>query len=453
MRKRLDNFFKISAHNSSIGTEFLAACSTFAAMAYIICVQPALLAGQLTGTETGMPFGALLTTTCLASAIGCFLMGLIANYPIGLAPGIGTNFFLVFSIFASCATITGAAPGSPLIWQTALAVIFLSGVLFLAISFTPLRKTIIDSLSPSLKSGIVAGLGLFIAYLGLKNGNIIGVSNNAPMLTASFSNPSTLTFFVGLIVTASLMRLKIKGAILYGIFSSGLIAYFSGILNSNGFIGAPADPSPLICKIDLGSFMAHALELLPLVFVCFFMNLFDTMGTVLGVAPNAGLLKNGKIDRIERVFAADAAATLSGSLLGHGTVTSFVESFAGTESGGRTGLTAIILGIFFLLALIFSPIISAVGACPPITASALVIVGVLMLSAAKDIMWNDITEALPAFLILAGIPFTSSIVGGIALGVTIYPIIKLCSGKIKEISWFTWITAAFLITYLILLGN
>lgn len=453
MQNFLDRFFQISAHKSSIRTEILAGCSTFAAMAYIICVQPALLSGQLTGTVTGMPFPALLTTTCIASAIGCFLMGCLANYPIGQAPGIGSNFFFVFSIIGACAAITGADAGDPVVWQTALAVILASGVVFLLVSFSPLRKAIIDSLSPSIKGGIVAGLGLFIAYLGLKNGGIVGISGGSPALTASFRSPATITFFTGLIVIVVMMRLKVQGAILYGIGISAVTAFLCGSLQLNGFIGLPADPMPVVCKINIPMLFRHFFELLPLLVICFFMDLFDTTGTVLGVASKAGLVKDGKIERLERVFAADATATVSGALLGHGPVTAFVESSAGTEVGGRTGLTAVVIGLLFLLSLIFTPLISSIGSCPAITSSALVVVGALMMQAVKDIAWDDLTEAIPAFLIVGGISFTSSIIGGITVGLSVYPFIKLCSGRIRECGWFTWITALCLILYLILLNR
>ncbi len=451
MKKALDRFFQISAHGSTIRTELMAAWSTFAAMAYIICVQPALLAGHLTGTETGMPFGPLLTTTCLASAIGCFLMGFLANYPIGLAPGVGSNFFLVFGILGSCAAITGAAPGSAVVWQTALAVIFVSGILFLVVSFTPIRRVIIDSLSPSIKNAIVAGLGLFIAYLGLKNGGIIGIEGGNPVLKASFTSPSTIVFFCGVILTAALLRRKVQGAVLYGILFSAVVSYCLGTLKFNGVVGIPENPLPVIGKLDFGNLGRHFFQFIPLIFICFFMDLFDTMGTLLGVATSAGLIKDGKIARVERVFAADATATVTGALLGHGTVTSFVESSAGTEVGGRTGLTAVFIGILFLLSLVFTPLIAALGACPAITASALAVVGAIMFRAAKDIEWSDTTEAIPATLIIGGISFTSSIVGGIAMGLVVYPLIKLFDGRIKETTWFTWLTAILLGIYLTLM--
>ncbi len=420
-------------------------------MAYIICVQPALLSGQLTGTDTGMPFSPLITTTCLASAIGCFLMGIIANYPIGLAPGMGANFFMLFSVMGGCASAIGVSIGEPVVWQTALAVVLASGIVFFAISFTSLRKAVILSLSPSMKNSIVASLGLFIAYLGLKNGGIVSIEQSTPTLSASLSDVSTIIFGTSLVFIVALMHWKIKGEILYGIGASALIAALCGKLELTGIAGVPASPVPLLFKTDLNSLFRHLWELLPLIFVCFFMDLFDTMGTVLGVTANAGLAKDGSIERLDRVFMADAAATVSGALLGHSTVTAYVESTAGTEVGGRTGLTAIVVGICFLLALIFTPLIMALASCPVVTASALVVVGTLMMRSVKEIDWDEFSEAVPALLVIGGISFTTSIISGIALGLIPYPLLKLCSGKAKEVSWFTWLTAIGLCVYLLLL--
>ncbi len=451
MNKAIDRFFHLSELGTSVKTEIIAGVSTFAAMAYIICVQPALLSGKLTGVSTGMPFSPLITTTCLSSAIGCFLMGLLSNYPIGLAPGMGSNFFMVFSVLTGCAAATGMPLGDPVVWQTALAVILVSGVIFLAISFTPLRKSIMLVLSPSMKNGIVVGIGLFIAYMGLKNGGIVSIVGGNLSLTASFTDSTTLIFIAGLIITTALMKRKVKGAILCGIGICAVIAALCGKMTVTEVAGIPADPSPLLFKTDLSTLMRHFLELLPLVFVCFFMDMFDTMGTVLGVATNAGMIKNGTIERLDRIFIADAMATVTGAALGHSTVTSYIESSAGTEAGGRTGLTAIVVGVCFLLALIFSPLITSLASCSVVTAPALVVVGAMMMGSVRDIDWSDCTESIPSLMIICGIPFTNSIIGGISLGLTVYPLIKLCTGKVKETGWFIWITAVFLGIYLCLL--
>ena len=435
-------------------TEVIAGLSTFAAMAYIICIQPALFSGQMTGTPTGMPFGVLLTTTCIASAFGTILMGLLANYPIGLAPGMGTNFFILFSVMGGCAAATGGKMGDPVVWQTTMGVVLISGVIFLVTSFTKLRKWMLTSLSPSLKYGIVTGIGLFIAMLGLRNGGIIDITNGQMTLKTAVTDTASLIFFTGVVAITILHHFKVKGGVLLGILASGLVAFLCGKIQFSDIVGMPANPMPLVLKADVVTVFQHIIQLLPLIFICFFMDMFDTMGSVLGVATSAKLLnKNNEIERLERVFAADATATVAGALCGQSTVTSYLESAAGAEAGGRTGLTAVVIGICFLLAMFFSPFIMAIAGYPPVTSAALVVVGVMMMSSVSEIRWDDYTEAVPAFLIFAGIPFSNSIVGGISLGLILYPFIKIGSGKIRDLNWFSYLSAAFLILYLILLNG
>ena len=454
MDRILDRFFRYSAHGSSLRTEIIAGLSTFAAMAYIICIQPALFSGRMTGAPTGMSFDALVTTTCIASAFGTILMGVLANYPVGLAPGMGTNFFVMFSVMGACAAVTGGKVGDPVVWQTAMGVVLISGILFLVISFTKLRKMMLHSLSPSLKFAIVTGIGLFIAMVGLKNGGIIAVEAGQYTLKTAVTDTPSLIFFSGLLVIAALQYYKIKGSVLIGILFSALVAFLCGKISFSGLIGLPADPSELIGKADVTMVLRHILELLPLIFICFFMDMFDTMGTIIGVATSAKLLnENNEIERIKRIFAADATATVAGALCGQSTVTSYLESAAGAEAGGKTGLTAVVIGICFLLAMFFAPVITAVAGYPPVTSGALVAVGVMMMRSVSEIQWNDCTESVPAFLIFAGIPFSSSIIGGISIGIIIYPFLKVCCGKIREVSWFAWISAVLLILYLILLNG
>ena len=454
MNTFLERFFHYRDHKSTLKTEFIAGLSTFAAMAYIICIQPALFSGQMTGSPTGMPFGALLTTTCIASAIGSILMGVLANYPIGLAPGMGTNFFVLFSVMSGCAAVLGTKTGDPLVWQTAMGVVLISGIIFLITSFTNLRKMMLNSLSPSLKFAIVTGIGLLIALLGLKNGGIIAVENGQWILKTAVTDIPSVIFFTGLIVITVLHHFKVKGGILIGILASALIAFLSGKIQFSGIVGIPENPMPIVFKADVATVFHHLLELLPLIFICFFMDMFDTMGTIIGVATSAKLLnKDNEIERIERVFAADATATVAGALCGQSTVTSYLESAAGVESGGRTGLVAVVIGVCFLLAMFFAPVITAIAGYAPVTSSALVVVGVMMMGSVSEIRWDDYTEGVPAFLIFTGIPFSSSIIGGIALGIIAYPFIKICSGRIRDLNWFSYLSAAFLILYLILLNG
>lgn len=450
----LDRFFHYTELKSTFRTEVIAGLSTFAAMAYILCIQPALFSGQMTGTSTGMPFGALVTTTCIASAIGSILMGVMANYPVGLAPGMGSNFFVLFSVMTACAVVTGGKMGDPVVWQTSMGVVLISGILFLLTSFTKLRKMMLNSLSPSLKFAIVTGIGLFIAMVGLKNGGIIGVDAGQFVLKTSAKDVPSLIFFSGLIVITVLHHFRIRGGVLIGIFVSALIAFLCGKIQLSGIVGLPADPMPIVFKADLGTVFRHLIELLPLIFICFFMDMFDTMGTIIGVATSAKLLnENHEIERVERVFAADATATVTGALCGQSTVTSYLESATGVEAGGRSGLTAVVVGVCFLLAMFFSPLIMAIAGYAPVTSAALVVVGVMMMGSVTEIRWDDYTEGIPAFLILAGIPFSNSIIGGISLGIVLYPFIKLCCGKARDLNWFSYLSAACLILYLILLNG
>lgn len=286
MNSILDRYFHYTSHGSTFKTEMLAGLSTFAAMAYIICIQPALFSGQMTGTETGMPFGALVTTTCIASALGSILMGILSNYPIGLAPGMGTNFFVMFSVMSACAAVTGGKAGDPLVWQTAMGVILISGLLFLITSFTKLRQMMLRSLSPSLKNAIVAGIGLFIAMVGLKNGGIIAVEDSQMTLKTAVTDPPSLIFFTGVLTIAVLQHFRVRGSILIGILFSALTAFLCGRISFHGIVGLPTNPMPIVFKADIVTVWRHILELLLLIFLCFFMDMFDTMGTVLGVVEH-----------------------------------------------------------------------------------------------------------------------------------------------------------------------
>ncbi len=450
MIRYLDRFFHFTAAGSSFRTEVVAGLSTFAAMAYIICMQPALLSGSLPGmAATGMPMDALLTTTCLVSAFGTLLMGLLANYPVGLAPGMGSNFFFVFSIIPACAAALGVAVGHPAGWQAALGVILVSGVIFLVISLTRFRSALIYTVSDSQKSAIAAGLGLFIGMLGLRSGHIIQIKGEQLALGESFSDPAVIVFAVGLLISAMFQARGWKGALLAGIGGSALTAVLLGQIEYKGLIGMPANPMPVMFRADIGSVLEYAVKLLPLVLICVFMDLFDTMGTIIGVSARTGLIKDGRIERGGRVFAADSIATVAGSLGGHSTVTSYVESAAGIEAGGRTGLTAVVVGICFVLSLLFYPLILAVASYGPTTSAALVMVGALMLRSCLDVDWNDAGEAVPAFLIIASIPLSNSIAGGIALGLGVYPFIKLLSGKGRSIGIFSYLLGILLLLYLL----
>ncbi len=426
--------------------EFLAAVVTFSAMSYILCVQPALMSGQMSGTLTGMNPGALLTTTCLVSAFGCFLMGFWARYPFALAPGMGENFFTVMGVLPLCAAVLNQPIGEAAVWQLTLGVVFIAGLLFFLLSLMGARTFLIRAVSPSLKTAFGVGIGLFIADLGLKNAGFYQIIDNQPKLGVIASWDMAI-FLLGLIVSVVLTSRRVPGAILIGIAASAALALAAGKIRYAGLVGLPNNPLPVMGKMDFSGVFRYLPALFPSIFILCFMDLFDTFGTVVGISQKAGMMKDGTLPRCERVFASDALATIFGAVGGHSTVTSFLESAAGVESGGRTGLTAVLVGVFFLLSLFFTPIVLAVGGCASVTAAALVFVGMLMMQGIGKIEWSDPTEALPAFIIIAGIPLTQSIADGIIFGLILWPILKLLTGRVREVAWPLYPLAILLIAY------
>ena len=445
----VSRFFKIKKHHSTINREILAGITTFAAMSYIIVVQPNLL------STVGMDLGALITGTCLASAFASLLMGVLANYPIGLAPGMGANFFFIMTLVPACAVAIGAKKGAPEAWQMALGVVLVSGVIFAVMSAARIRHLLMDAISPSLKYATAGGIGLFIALLGLKSGHVIEVHNGQLDLAYNLLSPHAVIFFIGLVFIGALRVAKVHGAMLYGIGVCTILAALSGQieLSADKIVGLPHSVAPIFAKADIRGVMDNFMELLPLIVVLTFIDMFDTMGTLMGLGAQAGLLKKNKLPRAAHAFAADAAGTVFGAVCGHSSVTSYIESGAGVEAGGRTGLTAVTVAICFLLALFFSPLVAVIAQYSPITAPALVIVGSLMLRSAVNIEWDDYSEAIPAFLILVGIPFTNSIAFGMLLGFITYPVIKVLTGKAKKISPVCYILAGLLLLYVVFLRS
>jgi adenine/guanine/hypoxanthine permease len=463
-----ERFFRLSENQTTARTELLAGGTTFLTMAYIIFVQPAVLSGTMFGRPTGMDFGAITTATCLSAALATALMALYSRYPIAQAPGMGENFFFVFS-----AVPAAAAAGFANAWQVALGTVFISGVLFLLLSLAGLREVLFNSISPSLKNAIAAGIGLFIAFIGLQNaGLILKDPGTAVKLNAHFASPDLLVFFFGLLLTAVLHARRVRGSILWGILGATALAVLFKLLlpamgagwaeaaNSvlaqrfqiaKGIVAAPPSLAPTFCQLDL----VHALspKMLPFIFVFLFMLVFDAIGTLIGVCEQAGFIKDNRLPRARQAMLSDAVGTVAGAALGTSTVTSFIESAAGVEQGGRTGLTGLVVAGCFLLALFFSPLIATVGSYPPITAPALVIVGAMMLQNVTKIDWQDYSESIPAFLTLIGIPLSYSIADGLALGLISYPIIKLFSGKGRGVGWLTYVLAAVLIAYFLLIRS
>ncbi|MGB9679083.1 MAG: NCS2 family permease [Thermoanaerobacteraceae bacterium] len=432
----VEKLWKLEEHNTNAKTEILAGITTFITMAYIMFVNPIIL------KETGMNAGAVFVATCLSAAIGTLMMAFYANYPFAQAPGMGLNAFFTYTVVLTMGYT----------WQEALAAVFFSGIIFILITISGLREMIVDSIPMSLKYAVSGGIGLFIAFIGLKNAGII-VPNQATYIGfGNLTEPATLLAIGGLFITAILMSKNIKGSILLGILITTVLGIFVGIVKlPDGFTLMKMPPSiaPTFLKLDIkgllgiGKNVAVISVITSFLYVVLsftFVDLFDTIGTFIGTGSKAGMLdKNGKMPNMKKGLLSDAIATTVGSLIGTSTVTTYVESAAGIAEGGRTGLTALTTGILFLIALFFSPIALLVPT--QATAPALIIVGVLMMGSIKNINFDDFTEAMPAFLAIAVMPFTFSIANGIAAGLIAYPIVKLAAGKAKEIHPIVYILA------------
>jgi AGZA family xanthine/uracil permease-like MFS transporter len=419
----LERTFHLRDHGTTVRTEVLAGTTTFLTMVYIVFVNPMILSGA------GMDFGAVLTATCLAAGLATWVMGFAANYPIAMAPGMGENVFFVTAVVAM-----------GLSWQAALAAVFVSGVVFVALNFFRLREMVLHAIPASLKMAIAAGIGLFIAWLGLKNAGVVVAGADAFAL-GNLAAPPTILALVGTALTVGLMALRVRGAILIGILASGLAALATGMIVWQGFVAPPPSLAPTFLALDLAAIAS--LDVLPIVLIFLFMAVFDAIGTLVAVGEQAGLMVDGKLPRAGRALTADASGTVVGALLGTSTVTAYIESATGVEEGGRTGLANVVTGALFLVVLFFSPVVhmigegvavEGVGVLNPITAPALIVVGCLMARCVTRIAWDDLTEAFPAFLILAGIPFFRSIADGIAFGFIAYPALKLLAGRPREAS-------------------
>jgi adenine/guanine/hypoxanthine permease len=438
----LDGFFGLTRHNTTVRTEVLAGVTTFLTLAYIIVVQPAVLSTDFAGKPTGLDFGAVLLATCVTSAVTSIVMGAYANYPIALAPGMGENFFFVSVI------MTLAAAGRTEAWRTALGIVFISGVIFLALSLAGIREAILESVSRSLRSAIAAGIGLFITFIGLRNAGLI-VDRPATLvgLTSQFASAQVAVFVSGFLAASILQIRRVRGAVLCGVATSALVALAFGKIHVTGIVGLPQINQPTAFAMDVRS--ALDLSLLPFIIVFVFMNVFDTVGTLIGVAEQAGLIVDDKLPRANRVLTVDAAGTVLGATLGTSTIVTFIESAAGVAAGGRTGLTSIVTGVLFLAALFFSPLVGMVANYPPITAPALVLVGVMMIQSVTRITWDDFSEAIPAFLILVGIPLSYSIADGLALGFILYPLLKLLTGRTRDVGILSYVMAVLLVLYFV----
>ena len=419
MKAFLDNFFKTKSHNTDIQTEIVAGITTFITMAYIIFVNPQMMA------QTGMDHGAIFVGTCLAAAVACLFMGLFANWPVGLAPGMGLNAFFTYTVVGEM----GYA------WETALGAVFIAGVLFFIMSITPLRRWMLDSIPLNLRVAMGAGVGLFIGFIGLKNGGII-ISDGATFLSlGDFTNSSTLLAGLGFLLIAILSIRKIPGAIIIGILTVTLLSIILNLVEFDGIFALPPDVTPVFLELDI--FGALDIAMISVIVSFLFVNLFDTAGTLFGVASRANFLdETGNIRNMDKALKADSSSSIFGSFFGCAPVTSYVESSAGIETGGRTGLTAVVVGILFLLATFLSPFAAAVPAYA--TSGALIYVAILMLSGMEKLNWDDQSELLPALVMVVMIPLTFSIANGIALGFLAYVSIKVFIGKFSNISSGAW---------------
>ncbi len=420
----MEKFFQLKAHKTTVRTEVIAGITTFLAMAYILAVNPLILG------DAGLNPAGVFTATALAAAGATLLMALTANLPIALAPGMGLNAFFAY-------TVVIGMKYSPAL---ALTAVFLEGLLFIVLSFFNVREAIVESIPVNLKKAVAAGIGLFIALIGMKNANII-VDNPATLVSlGDISSGTALLGIIGLIITAILYTMKIRGSILLGILITTVIgipmkitAPFGGWENWSLFSFPQA---PLFWQFDFSK--VFTFQFFTVFFSFLFVDIFDTIGTLVGVTTRAGLVdKKGHIPRVKQALLADAVGTVFGAMLGTSTVTSFIESSSGVAEGGRTGLTALTTGILFLIALLFSPLFLLIPAAA--TAPALIIVGFLMLSTAAEIHFDDPTEGIPAFLTIIMMPFTYSIAEGIVYGILSYVILKAATGKFKQISFVTWL--------------
>jgi len=439
----ISRYFHFQEMGTNIRTEIIAGFTTFMAMAYIIFVQPAVL------QVAGMDFDAVFVATCLSAFIATLIMGLYANYPIALAPGMGENFFFVYTVVLTMG----------LTWQAALGAVFISGVVFVILTFLRVREMIINAIPESLKHGIAGGIGLFIAFIGFVQAGIIIKSPGGIVSLGNLHSSPVVLAIIGIFIIAILQSRRIKGSILIGMFATAIIGIPMGIIKFQGFASLPPSISPTFFKFDLLS--TFKLGGITTILVFLFMDMFDTIGTLVGVGTASGFMKNGKLPRANRALLADATGTIFGAILGTSTVTSYIESTTGVSAGGRTGFASVVTALLFLVSLFFVPIIRMIGGgfevsqnifLYPVTAPALIIVGSMMMKTIVNINWKDPSEGIPAFLTLIGMPLTYSIADGLAFGFISYPIIKLVSGKGKEVSWLCYILALiFILRYIFLI--
>lgn len=438
----LERWFHLAEHGTTVRTEMLAGVTTFLTMAYIIFVQPVVL------KAAGMDDGAVLVATCVSSALATLLMAFLANYPIAVAPAMGHNFFFAFSVVI----------GMQVPWPVALGGVAVAGIIFILTAGFGLRERLITAIPESLKHAIAVGIGLLIATIGLQWAGVIVASPGTLVTLGSLKSPPVVLALFGLVIMAALFALKIRGAVLWGILAATAAGLVFGLVRYQGFVSRPPSLAPTFMKLDiLGAFRPGMIEV---IFVFFFLALFDSVGTLVGVAQQAGLMKDGVLPRARQALLTDAIGTVAGAGLGTSTVTAYIESATGVSAGGRTGLANIMTACLFLLSLLFYPLVKMIGGgyqvaeghiIYPVIAPALILVGTMMMTGVRLIPWDDMTEAIPAFLTMIMMPLAVSITEGIAFGFISYALLKLVAGRGREVHWFIYLFAVlFLIRYVAL---
>ncbi|MDA0143295.1 NCS2 family permease [Vibrio sp. RW] len=430
----LEKLFKIKAHGSSVKNELVGGVTTFATMAYIIFVNPQIMAAS------GMDAGAVFVATCIGAAIGCLLMGLFANWPVGLAPGMGLNAFFSFTVVSEMGYS----------WEVALGAVFISGILFVGMSFYKVRQWIIESIPVSLRYSMTAGVGLFLGLIGLKTAGIV-VENPATLVSlGDFTKPEALLAAIAFLIISVLSERKVFGAVLIGILSVTLVGMMLGLVHYNGFFAAPPSLAPTFLKMDIMG--ALDVSMISVILAFLFVNMFDTAGTLMGVAERANLTnpETGKIEGLSKALKADSISSVAGACVGCPPVTSYVESAAGVAAGARTGLSAIVVGVLFLAAIFLSPLAGMIPAYA--TSGALIYVAFVMMSSMQHIDWKDFTNGAPAAITALMMPLTFSIANGIALGFITYTVLKLATGKTKDVSISMYFLAVIFIAKLVFIG-
>lgn len=435
MNSFIQKTFGMDSAKHSIRTEIIAGITTFLTMAYILAVNPSIFGALAT---QGMPTDAVFTATALAAIVGCLVMSIYAKKPFGLAPGMGLNAFFVFTVCL----------GMGHSWQMALTAIFLEGILFILLTITNVRKLIVDAIPMNLKRAIGAGIGLYIAFIGLKSAGIIVSSEATSVTLGPLSDNTSILAIIGLLLTSVLVILKVRGGMLLGILVTTIIGIPMGVTHFNGLLSTPPSISSIFCQFEWSQIFSW--DMVAIVFTFLFIDMFDTIGTVVGVSVKSGMVdEKGNVDGINKVLMADAVATVAGAMFGTSTTTTYIESASGVSEGGRTGLTSFTIAVCFAIALLFSPLFLAIPGAA--TGPVLFIVGVMMAAPVKEIDWEDYSEAIPAFVTMLLMPLAYSISDGIMLGMISYVVINALTGKFKKVSVTMWILAVlFVLRYILM---